>query len=200
MKLIEIEKHIKHRFENELKPCYVYHDLKHTLDVVNSSEIIAKLEGVSEKDIEIIKTAAYLHDIGILVQFKEHEKHSVNTAKEILPTFGYEPEDIEIIIGLIHSTQMPQVANNILQEIICDADLDYLGREDYFEISSRLRKEWSSLFIMNFSDIQWYISQKGFLSNHVFHTSSSRKIRNEIKMQNIYKLQSLIDNLMEDSI
>jgi uncharacterized protein len=200
MKLIEVEKYIKHRFENELKPCYVYHNLAHTLDVVSSSEIIARLEGVSEHDVGIIKTAAYLHDIGILIQFKEHEKHSVSIAKEILPPLGYKPEEIEVIIGLIHSTQMPQVANNILQEIICDADLDYLGRDDYFEISLRLRKEWLSLFKMDFSDIQWDLSQKAFLSNHVYHTSSSRKFRNEKKMQNIIQLQSLIDKLMEDTI
>ncbi|MEI6694451.1 MAG: HD domain-containing protein [Bacteroidota bacterium] len=196
MKLLEIEKYVTKRFEMELKPCYVYHTLKHTLDVVTSSEIIAKLEGIQEYEIGIIKTAAYFHDIGILIQFKEHEKHSVNIAQEILPTFGYKTEDIEVIIGLIHSTQMPQVANNILQEIICDADLDYLGRDDYFEISSKLRKEWLSLFKMDFSDIQWHMSQKAFLCNHVYHTAASRKMRNEIKEKNIFKVQSFIDNLM----
>ena len=66
MKLLEIEKYVTKRFENELKPCYVYHTLKHTLDVVTSSEIIAKLEGIQEYEIGIIKTAAYFHDIGKL--------------------------------------------------------------------------------------------------------------------------------------
>jgi uncharacterized protein len=196
MKLIEVEKYVIQRLENELNPHYVYHSLNHTLDVVRSSEIIALHENISEKEIEIIKTAAYLHDIGIIVQFKGHEKHSVNIAQEILPQFGYEPDDISIIIELIHSTQMPQVANNILQQIICDADLDYLGRNDYFKISSLLRKEWFYLFKMDFSDIQWYMSQKAFLNNHNYQTASSRKLKNETKMQNILEIQSLIDKLI----
>lgn len=196
MKLIEVEKYVIQRLENELNPHYVYHSLNHTLDVVRSSEIIAMHENISEKEIEIIKTAAYLHDIGIIVQFKGHEKHSVNIAQEILPQFGYKPDDINLIIELIHSTQMPQVANNILQQIICDADLDYLGRNDYFKISSLLRKEWFYLFKMDFSDIQWYMSQKAFLNNHNYQTASSRKLKNETKMQNILEIQSLIDKLI----
>lgn len=196
MKLIEVEKYVIQRMENELNPHYVYHSLNHTLDVVRSSEIIALHENISEKEIEIIKTAAYLHDIGIIVQFKGHEKHSVNIAQEILPQFGYKPDDITLIIELIHSTQMPQVANNILQQIICDADLDYLGRNDYFKISSLLRKEWFYLFKMDFSDIQWYMSQKAFLNNHNYQTASSRKLKNETKMQNILEIQSLIDKLI----
>ena len=196
MKLIEVEKYVIQRLENELNPHYVYHSLNHTLDVVRSSEIIALHENISEKEIEIIKTAAYLHDIGIIVQFKGHEKHSVNIAQEILPQFGYGSEDITLIIELIHSTQMPQVANNILQQIICDADLDYLGRNDYFKISSLLRKEWFYLFKMDFSDIQWYMSQKAFLNNHNYQTASSRKLKNETKMQNILEIQSLIDKLI----
>ncbi|MEI6821223.1 MAG: HD domain-containing protein [Bacteroidota bacterium] len=196
MKIIEVENYVLKRFKNEYKPYYTYHNLNHTLDVVKSSENIARLEGISERYIEIIKTAAFLHDIGILIQFKEHEKHSVIAAKEILPQLGYKSEDIDVIIGLIHSTQMPQIANNILQEIICDADLDYLGREDYFDISLQLRKEWSSLFKQDYSDIQWYMSQKAFLTNHVYHTQSSRKLRNETKLQNIIKVQSLINNLI----
>ncbi len=196
MKLIEVEQYTKKRFFKELKPIYVYHSLNHTIDVVNSAERIARLESVSVEEITLIKTAAYLHDIGILVQFKEHEKHSVSVAKEILPGFGYNSNHIEVIIGLIHSTQMPQVANSILQQIICDADLDYLGRDDYFDISLLLRKEWSKLFKKEYSHCQWYMSQKTFLCNHVYHTASVREMRNEKKMENILKVQSLLDDLM----
>jgi uncharacterized protein len=196
MELAQIEKYIIKRLENELKPIYYYHSIEHTLDVVNASEEIAKRENISEKDIILIKTAAYLHDIGIIVQFKEHEKHSVTIAKEILPELGYNHQEIEVITGLIHSTQMPQIANNLLQEIICDADLDYLGRDDYFEISSLLRKEWAVLFNQDFTDAQWFMNQVKFLSNHVYHTASSRKVRNEKKLENIIKVQALFDNLM----
>ncbi|MCX6231988.1 MAG: HD domain-containing protein [Bacteroidetes bacterium] len=196
MELLKVEEYIIQRIKKELNPCYVYHNLMHTLDVVKSSEIIAKLEGVSEHDLAILKTAAYFHDIGIIIQFKEHEKFSVNIAKEILPQYGYEAGDIEVINGLILATQMPQHADNKLQEIICDADLDYLGRDDYFKISSFLRKEWLCLFKMDLLDLEWYKSQKAFLSNHTYLTASSRKIRNEMKMQNILKVQSLIDTLM----
>jgi len=193
MEILEIEKYIRKRLVNELNPCYNYHDLNHTLDVANSAEIIAKHEGISERNITILKTAALLHDVGIISQFKEHEKHSVAIAKEILPQYGYNKEDIDIIAALIHATVMPQQPKNLMEEIICDADLDYLGRDDYFEISSRLRKEWFCLYKMDFFDIQWYISQKEFLSNHNYHTSFSQKIRNEKKIENIIKIQSFID-------
>ena len=196
MNIQAIEKYVIQRFNDELKPIYVYHTLNHTLDVVNAAGTIAKYENLNEKEILLVKTAAFFHDIGIIVDFKEHEKHSINIAKSILPENGYSNQDIEIITNIIYSTQMPQVANNIFQKIICDADLDYLGRDDYFKISSLLRTEWFHLFKQDFSDIQWYISQAKFLSNHNYFTNISKKLRNEKKMLNIIKIQEIINNLI----
>ncbi|MCK9612757.1 MAG: hypothetical protein PHR81_00260 [Bacteroidales bacterium] len=47
------------------------------------------------------------------------------------------------------ATKIPTKLKNKLEKLLCDADLDYLGREDYMEISNRLRREWDVFGIKN---------------------------------------------------
>ena len=62
-------------------------------------------------------------------------------SREILPKYGYTDEQINQVKELIYATIIPHDPKNKLEQIICDADLDYLGRDDFFEISETLRRE-----------------------------------------------------------
>jgi hypothetical protein len=48
-------------------------------------------------------------------------------------------------VKLIHVTEIPHKPLNHLQEIICDADLDYLGRNDFQEIADNLKAELKTM-------------------------------------------------------
>ena len=118
-----------------------YHSFEHTLDVYASTVTIAEEEGVSGEDMDLLKTAALYHDSGFLREPEDHEHGGCRVAREHLPHFGYSDEQVERVCEMIMATKIPQQPKNRLSEILCDADLDYLGRNDFFSIGDVLFKE-----------------------------------------------------------
>lgn len=191
MEFEDVKKHILNRLENELKEHLTYHCVEHTLDVLESAERLAQLEGVNGYDLELIKTAALLHDLGFVEVYQGHEEVSMRMASEMLPDFGYSEEDIQKIRGMIKSTEIPQSPSNKLEEILADADLDYLGREDLFLIGQRLQYEWK---MHGFIDTikEWHVKQLSFLKAHKYFTDSAKKLRIAKKARNIEELEELL--------
>src|ERR1700712_5187488 len=112
----------------ELPATLSYHTIDHVRDVYNAAELIGQQESVSGDDMQLLLTAAAYHDAGFIKAAAGHEEESCRLATETLPYFGYKPGDIEKICGMIRATKIPQSPENNLEEILADADLDYLGR------------------------------------------------------------------------
>jgi uncharacterized protein len=134
---------ILNKLKNELPANLYYHSIDHTLEVYNCAASIAKEEGVSDSDLKLLLFGAIYHDAGYLIHNEDHEQLSFATAREYLNKFNYTKEDIELICGIIMATKIPQSPKSHLEEIICDADLNYLGRIDFFGIGENLYKERS---------------------------------------------------------
>lgn len=164
--------------EEKLDAELVYHDIAHTRDdVVPAAERLAEREGITGEDLLLLRTAAYYHDIGFVEQSANHELVSVRIASEKLPDFGYSPEQIRRISGMILATRLPQTPNNILEAIMADADLDVLGREsDFWERNRDLRAEWE-LTTPPMNDEEWYRGQLKFLTEHTYFTEAAHDLR-----------------------
>lgn len=184
--------YILEKMERELNPDLVYHCLDHTLDVFNAALNIAEMEGVSGNDLILLKTAAVYHDSGMLLRYVGHEEASSEIINEILPRFEYDKEDIDIISNMIISTKLPQGANTFLSKILCDADLDYLGRDDFFMTSHRLRHEWNVLGVNKLTLKEWYQLQIHFLESHEYFTKCAIKLRQKKKMENLRQIKDLL--------
>lgn len=179
------------RLRSELKPNLYYHCLQHTVDVLESAIRLAKMEMVSEEELILLKTAALYHDSGMLFAYDGHEEASVRLASSVLPGFGYSEQDIEKVNGMIMATKLPQNPQNKAEQILSDADLDYLGREDFFMISHRLKLEWSDRGLKQTLK-EWYVGQVEFLSNHSYYTASAKKTRREKKLDNLQQIEALL--------
>ena len=183
-----IKQPILSRLENELDPRLGYHNLSHTLDVVEQAEVIAKQEKVNDKhDILLLKTAAVFHDSGFLVVYKNHEEKSCEIATESLKNI-FSEEDIKKICGMIMATKIPQTPHTLLEQIICDADLDYLGRNDFEPISRSLYKEFLTYKIIP-ENIIWDHIQIKFFESHQYFTGTSKSKRNEEKLKHLNLLK-----------
>lgn len=192
MDFLKARDYILKRLKNELKPNLFYHSIEHTLDVYNSAVKIAEMEGVNGIDLNLLKTASLFHDSGMIWTYNGHEEASVEIAKESLPQFGYNQLAIETISKMIITTKLPQTASTFLEKIICDADLDYLGREDFIMISHKLRHEWVTQEINVLSLKQWYELQIQFLSNHTYFTKYAISTRKEGKLFNLGQIIELL--------
>ncbi len=190
MKYSEAEKFINQLFSEKLSADLHFHNLDHTKDVVNAAMRIAAGESIrDEYELMRLKTAALFHDAGYTVSYADHENEGCFIARKHLPDFNYSEEDIEEICNMIMATKMPQKPENILEKILCDADLDYLGREDFDTISTKLFEEW--LLRGKVSDTeQWNKLQTEFLKSHRYWTHSSRNLREAKKQEHLKRIQS----------
>lgn len=188
----DLEEYILNRLENELPKYLTYHNVKHTMDVTIGVEIIGQAEGVTLEEMLYLKTAGLFHDMGQIVQSKGHEEISCKFAREILPNYFYTQDQIDTICNIIMATQLPPTPQNLLQKIICDADLDYLGRSDFIPVSDTLYLELHTQNIIdNIND--WNKLQVKFITGHQYFTRFAQNNREVNKQKQIERLKQLID-------
>jgi len=180
--------YILRRLQSELNPLLVYHSIGHTLDVWESVKAIASLEPLNGYDLSVLETAALFHDAGMINTYADHEQASVALAREVLPGFGYTTGEIEEISRLIIATRLPQQAEDLPGRIICDADLDYLGRDDYFILSFHLKLEWERFGLFRAGLREWFDLQIRFLSGHHYLTETSIRRRTQKKSENLEQI------------
>jgi len=164
-----------------------YHTIEHIQDVVNAAVKIAEHEKVSQEDIQLIRMAALFHDSGFITSPKNHEANGCAIARATLPPFGFDSDQIETICNMIMATKIPQTPQTQLEKIICDADLDYLGRDDFYSVGKRLFEEMKTRGFVE-SEREWNLIQKTFLESHRYHTSYAKQNREEKKQEHLQEI------------
>lgn len=180
------------KLKKGLPPIFTYHGFDHVMDVMEAAERIGKSEGLSEEDMELLRVAVLFHDSGFLVNPKGHEEIGCDMAEKELPDFGYVKYEIAKICGMIRATKYPHHPAGKMEEIICDADLDYLGRDDFFEIGNKLYRELRARKILN-TEEEWNRLQVNFLASHHYFTPTALQTRNEKKQENVERVRRLIN-------
>jgi uncharacterized protein len=180
------------RLQNELSPTLCYHSLVHTRDdVVPAAERLAASAGITDGgDLLLLRTAAWYHDLGFVERRDQHECAGAAIAMAALPLFGYSGDEITTVVNMILATQLPQAPRTRLEQILVDADLDSLGREDFFTTSLALRDELAAAG-MTTTRKEWYQRQLRFLRSHRYFTLEARRLRDAQKQHNIARLESL---------
>ncbi|NLE33629.1 MAG: HD domain-containing protein [Bacteroidales bacterium] len=188
----DIQEVILDKLERELPDFLFYHNVKHTVDVVTEVELIGWAEGCTDEEILLLKTAALFHDVGHTVSYDDHEYQGTLLAHKMLPAYGYTDDQIERICKIIMSTKLPPRPTDLLEQIICDSDLDYLGRSDFIPVSNTLYEELKAQDkIISLND--WNRLQVKFISGHQYFTATARRLREVNKKLQIERIQSLIN-------
>ena len=177
------------RLRLELPPGLLYHDLWHTqFDVLPAVARIATINNLAHGEIRLLEVGAAFHDVGFVRSYVEHEAAGVQIASAVLPDFGFNARQIGCIAGMIRATRLPQSPQNLLEEIVVDADLDVLGRDDFFERSKLLHQELA-LAGQPASWRQWQQQQLRFLQQHTYFTHAARALRNGGKQRHIETIE-----------
>ncbi len=184
-------KFILNKLSKELPKHLSYHSVEHIQDVFDAVAHIGKAEKISDYELKLVLTAAWFHDSGFLKGAKDHEEESCRIAKENLPNFGYQPEEIDRICGMIMATKIPQSPQNHLEEILADADLDYLGRDDFFSIGNKLFTELSTFGVLD-TEEEWNKLQVSFLESHHYFTTTAIQLRQNKKQEHLALVKSKI--------
>ena len=169
---------------------YRYHNYEHSLYVMQQAVEIGKQVNCSEKELELLSTAALWHDTGYLNIYTGHEEESCKLARQYLPEYGYAPDEIDNICGMIMATKIPQSPQNKLEEIMSDADLEYLGTAKAAVMADNLFKELKALNPLLTKE-DWNKTEIDFLNNHRYFTGYC--IENKQHFKAVY-LESLVNS------
>ena len=194
-----VDQYVRELFRDELPAGIKYHNADHTLHstkgVVAVANNLAKLENVSELDRELIIAAAYFHDTGYIREYEKNEPIAARMAGRILKLIGYKPEEIEKVQKMILATDPDVEPKTHVEKILCDADLDNLGREDFFQLDERLREGRGMRGIDVSDDVTWYRNTLEFLGKHQYYTESQNKLREKGKQKNTRELIKKLESM-----
>ncbi len=175
------------RLEKELPSYLAYHNVEHTQYVVEKAIFLAKEENIEDLDLDLVAVAALYHDTGFLIGRDNHENNSCDIARKDIPKYNFTEVEMEKICGMIQATKIPQEPKTLLEKIVADADLFYLGTENYSRFSRRLYEELKHYF-PEMGEDEWLKMQLDFLGSHHYHTNYARKYLNPVKLLNLEKL------------
>ena len=179
------------RLNKELPENLYYHITSHTIDVFHRVQYLGKEEGLSKKEIELLQVAALFHDMGFIKQYNKNEPVGAEMAAEKLPEYGFNNEEIETVKKLIMATEMPHNPHTISEEIMADADMDNLGRDDFYIQTEFLRLELKENGIP-FTPRQWYGENlPKLLEMHKFFTNTAQKDRAPAKQKHFEDILEL---------
>lgn len=188
----EIKKQVIDKLSNNLSPALTYHNVAHTLDVLKQAVHIAGKEGIDDEgELFLIKLSALYHDIGFINVYSGHEEESCKIALPDLKSYGCTPGQIEKVMGMIRATKVPQQPKTLMEQVICDSDLDYLGRRDFFEIGEGLYKEFKEKNIVKSFD-DWNQLQIRFLESHHYFTQTSMERRQKEKQKHLHTIKGKV--------
>lgn len=191
LQFMDIQEYMLDMLEAQLPKSLYYHNVKHTIDVTTEVELIGWAEGLCESDIMLLKVAALFHDSGHIKTYAGHEEVSCQYAAEILPRYKYSDENIAKIQRIIMATKLPHQPADILEAVIQDSDLDYLGRSDFIPVSNNLYKELTERG-SKLSVDEWNKMQIKFISSHQYYTQTAQTLREVNKQSQIERLKELV--------
>jgi hypothetical protein len=194
-----VDEYIRELFRDELPDGIKFHDINHTLHptrgVVANANRIALSENISESDRELLIAAAYFHDTGYIREYKKNEPIAARMAGRILKLIGYKPDEIETVQKMILATDLQNEPQTHLEKILCDADLDNLGREDFFKLDGKLREGRRARGMDVSDDARWYKETLEIVKNHQYYIDSQIKLREKGKQKNIKALLNKLENI-----
>ena len=194
-----VDEYIRGLFRDELPDSIKFHDINHTLHptrgVVAVANKIAISENISEHDRELLIAAAYFHDTGYIREYDKNEPIAARMAGRILKLIGYKPNEIEKVQKMILSTDLECEPKTHVEKILCDADLDHLGREDFFELDGKLREGRRARGLDVSDDVKWYRGTLEIIKKHKYYTESQIKLREKEKQRNIKRILNKLENI-----
>lgn len=172
---------------DNLPVTYLYHNPEHTMYVIDKAMEIGRKENCTPEELEFIRIAALWHDTGYTKTYKDHEEESCRLAHHYLPEYGYTDKYIDRICDMIMVTKIPQTPKNKLEEILADADLEYLGTSSFETKSDALFKELQ--FVRTtYTEAEWNTAQISFIQNHHYFTRYCQETKEPIKQAHLLKL------------
>lgn len=192
-------RYVRDILETKLPSDITYHNIQHTESVVEAALEIGKASGIDAEELEIVELAAWFHDVGYSKNAEEHESIGAAMAYNFLVQQHYPEESARKVRDCILATKMPQSPRNKLEEIVCDADLFHLSRNDFMEKSILLRREMEVRFGKKISNENWMMGTCKFMKDHHYFTQYARANYDHAKKKNLEMAEDIYNRMKDEN-
>lgn len=176
-------------FANRVNAAFVFHNIEHTREVVEAATMLADHYNLPDEERLTLLLAAWFHDTGYSGgQAKRHEEMSRDIAGEYLHRKGVSQGLIDRVSNCIMATKWPQCPTNLIEQILCDADLFHLGSDNFYEKTKILRRELNLLFDNKISKKEWRQKNIFFLQQHRYFTDYAKTHMEPVKQAHLQEL------------
>lgn len=186
------EEFVKHLLQEKLSADHRYHNLQHTLNMRTAALQLAAIQGLTPEEKEVLELACLLHDTGFTEIYVGHEAASHRIAKDYLTKHEYAAHKQAQVLQLINVTVPEAHPQNMVEQIIKDADYVNLASEKYLEFNEALRHEWAHFMDQHYEDPEWYKLNYDFLKNHQYFTPAARQLFEPQKELNQKQLKKIV--------
>lgn len=183
--LTQVKEFIQTYFADNLNPNRIYHNQQHVLNVGDWAKEIADHYKLDAKSLFIIQTSALFTNVCFYENPNQYQKLSARLAEKCLRDLSVPEELIKNIKNGIMSTRLPQSPKNLMEQIICDADMYHAGLRDFALRSKLMRKELESITGKKPSKQEWKQRNKELLQNHRYKTDYARQLLEKQQKQNL---------------
>lgn len=195
------QSYVTQLFDQHPDPVLVYHNLAHTKQVVQAAEQISSYYRLTDSDQLIVMLAVWFHDVGYVVgERKEHEQAGADAARNFIGMQQLPDSVGQAVEGCILATRIPQEPKNLLEQIVCDADLFHLGSKDYKKRDKLLHAETELASGRNISGLEWTRTSILFLESHKYHTAYCQTLLKQQKEDNLERLRSKLERKQSESL
>lgn len=192
MMIEKVRKHCSDIIKNSACIKLPFHDLQHTLEVVENVQLITSKCSFTIEETEPIIIAAWFHDTGFAEAYKGHEEVSIKYARLFLEKEGYNSDKLAIVLSCIEATKMPQKPSNKFAEVLCDADVYHISTPHFFYRKLLLRKEWELYMDLVITDLEWHQLNLKFIESHHYFSAYGQKEMREGRLKNVEKVKKLL--------
>ena len=188
--LSAVRNYVTELFTRQVKPEFVFHSLEHTEDVVEACSYMADHYRLNDEDRQVLLLAAWFHDTGYTKgEATGHEDESIKIATAFLTRQNLDEVLIQRVASCIEATRMPQSPVNLVEKILCDADLYHLATDDFKARSQLLKQEQEGILGLKIDKKEWRKNNINFLENHKYFTDYGQEKLEPQKLENLMALK-----------
>lgn len=176
LRLQDLEEHVFNLLRQNLPQNIYFHTAKWQEETYHLVELYCRAEELSDEETLLTRTAALLMDVGYIWSYDEHESESIRFARETLPQYRYNEQQIQRVANLIEVTRGMRKPENKMEEILLDADMSYFGRADFETLNELYFREMFERQKID-SWEEWTKMQMVILSNHRYYTHVANVLR-----------------------
>jgi predicted metal-dependent HD superfamily phosphohydrolase len=176
-------------FNNYLPAICKFHNIHHTLNVVQFCHELGEHYRLTKTDMEKLLLAAWFHDTGYCLNIDDHENASVTIVSTFLDSQNVTQNYMPSVEKLILATKRLGEPVTLAEQIIRDADTQHLGAEDYFKWCTLLKEEFELKNRQEFSDKEWNHMNIVFFNSHHYFTDYAQRMWGRQKLENLNQLK-----------